>query len=101
MAAQPRKSEAFFDIVWRQFCKNGPSLVSLYLLAPLFLLAIFAPVLASDQPLVVRQGDSAIYPWFRAVHGRQSGRSIVQYGARRLLSVAGPGAGDKRDSQAA
>jgi peptide/nickel transport system permease protein len=61
------KSEAYLDIVWRQFCKNRAALASLRLLVPVFLVAIFAPLLASNQPLVFRDGEQTIYPWFRAL----------------------------------
>ena len=40
------KSEAYLDIVWRQFKKNRFALISLAVLAPLFLMAIFAPLIA-------------------------------------------------------
>ncbi|MGA2034749.1 MAG: ABC transporter permease [Thermoguttaceae bacterium] len=59
--------EAYADIVWRQFKKNGPALLSLWVLAPLLLLAIFAPLIASNQPFVFRDGGQTLYPWFRAL----------------------------------
>ncbi len=61
------KSEAYLDIVWRQFKKNRFALASLWILAPLFLTAIFAPLLASNWPLVFRDGQQTLYPWFRAL----------------------------------
>ena len=61
------RSEAFLDIVWRQFRKNSAAMISLWLLAPTFLIAIFAPLIASNQPFVFRDGEQAIYPWFRAL----------------------------------
>ena len=62
------RSEAYFEIVWRQFKRNRFALVSLYLLVPLVLLAIFAPVIASSHPLVFHsEKDGTIYPWFRAL----------------------------------
>jgi ABC-type dipeptide/oligopeptide/nickel transport system permease subunit len=60
-------SEAYLDIVWRQFRKDRAAYVSLVLLAPMFLAAIFAPLLASNQPLVFRDGQQTIYPWLRAL----------------------------------
>lgn len=63
----PKTGEAYLDIVWRQFKKNRLALVSLWVLVPLFLLAIFAPAIASNQPLVFTDGDQTIYPWFRAL----------------------------------
>lgn len=60
-----RSGEAYWDIVWRQFKKNRFALASLCLLAPLFLLAIFAPVVASNQPFVFRTPEETVFPWFR------------------------------------
>lgn len=67
MSNTDTKSEAYLDIVWRQFKKNTPAYVCLWLLPPLFMLAIFAPVLASNQPFMFRDGDETLYPWFRAL----------------------------------
>jgi peptide/nickel transport system permease protein len=67
MSATAIKSEAFLDIVWRQFRKNRAALISLWLLGPVFLVAIFAPLLASNQPLVFHEGGQSIFPWFRAL----------------------------------
>ena len=61
------RSEAYLDIVWRQFKKNTGAYVALWLLAPTFLTAIFAPVIASCQPFVFHDGDQTIYPWLRAL----------------------------------
>jgi len=61
------KSEAYLDIVWRQFKKNRFALISLAILGPLFWMAIFAPLIASDQPLVYQEEGETIYPWFRAI----------------------------------
>jgi peptide/nickel transport system permease protein len=67
MTRPATKSEAYLDIVWRQFRKNRAALISLWLLAPVFLIAIFAPLLASDQPLVFHDGEQTIFPWIRAL----------------------------------
>jgi len=61
------KSEAYLDIVWKQFKKNRFALVSLWALLPLFLLAIFAPAIASNQPFVFFDGDEVLFPWFRHI----------------------------------
>ncbi len=58
------KSEAYFDIVWQQFKKNKFALCSLWVLAPLFLVAIFAPVIASNQPVVFHDIEKTLV--FRA-----------------------------------
>jgi peptide/nickel transport system permease protein len=59
--------EAYLDIVWRQFRKNGPARIALWLLGPLFLVAVLAPLLASDQPLLFFDHGETLYPWFRAL----------------------------------
>ena len=62
------RSEAYFDIVWRQFKKNRFALAALWLLVPLALIALFAPAIASNQPLIFHsEADGTIYPWFRAL----------------------------------
>lgn len=43
-------SESYFDLVWRQFKKNTAAYVSLWLLISLFIVAIFCPLMASNQP---------------------------------------------------
>ncbi|MGD0898668.1 MAG: ABC transporter permease [Thermoguttaceae bacterium] len=59
--------EAYLDIVWRQFRKNGPARIALWLLAPLFLVAVFAPLLASDRPLVFFDHGETLFPWLLAL----------------------------------
>lgn len=59
--------EAYLDIVWKQFKKNRSAYVSLMLLGPLLLIAIFAPAIASNQPFVYYDGDETVYPWFRSI----------------------------------
>jgi peptide/nickel transport system permease protein len=61
------KSEAYLDIVWKQFKKNRFALWSLRALLPLFLMAIFAPAIASNQPFVFFDGDDVLFPWFRHI----------------------------------
>lgn len=63
----PPQSEAYLDIVWRQFKKNRAAYLSLWLMLPLVLIAIFAPLIASDQPLVYFDGQEVLFPWFRAL----------------------------------
>jgi len=61
------KSEAYLDIVWKQFKKNRFALASLWALLPLCLLAIFAPAIASNQPFVFFDGHEVLFPWFRHI----------------------------------
>ena len=64
----PQESgESYSDIVWRQFRRNRLAYWSLWALAPMFLTAVFAPAICSNQPLVFWDGDKVLFPWFRAL----------------------------------
>ena len=56
--------ESYLDIVWKQFKKNRFALAALWTLVPVVLIALFAPLIASDQPLVYFDGDAVLFPWF-------------------------------------
>ncbi len=58
-----KPGEAYLDIVWKQFKKNRFALAALWTLVPLALLALFAPLIASDQPLVYFDGEEVLFPW--------------------------------------
>ena len=60
-------SEAYLDIVWRQFQKNRAAYWSLWLFVFLLLIAVFAPLIASNQPLVFRDSKGTLFPWFRSL----------------------------------
>ncbi len=60
-------TETYFDIVWRQFKKNRAAYVSLWALVPIALIAIFAPALASNQPLVYYDGKDYLFPWWHSL----------------------------------
>ena len=61
------QGESYLDIVWKQFCKNRSAVVALWLLGLLSFVALMAPVIGSDQPLVFHDGDQTLYPWFHAL----------------------------------
>ncbi len=63
--------EAYWDIVWRQFCKKREALSALYAMAPLFLVAIFAPAIASNRPFVYFENGKVLFPWFRSLFHSQ------------------------------
>ncbi len=71
-----KASEAYFDIVWRQFKKNVPAYLSLWLLAPLALSAIFAPAIASNQPFVFFDDGQVLFPWIRTLFNPGPGRGV-------------------------
>jgi peptide/nickel transport system permease protein len=76
MSGSVRKSEAYLEIVWRQFRKNTPAFIALWMLLPFFAIAVFAPLIASNQPLMVTSGERTIYPWFSALF---NAHDIVDY----------------------
>lgn len=108
------EGEAYFDIVWKQFRKNKVAVRMLYVVALLFLTAIFAPVISSNFPYWFREKDgSLVFPWlvslfntetaidyvfnvalvifvpwaaFSAIYDRR-GRSLGIPGRRRLAAV--------------
>lgn len=59
--------ESYWDIVWRQLKRNRQAYFALWLLAPIFLVAIFAPAIASNQPFVFHDENGTYYPWFIAL----------------------------------
>ena len=67
------EGEAYFDIVWKQFRKNRVAVAMLWIVAALFLIAIFAPVIASNQPYWFREKDGALrFPWLVALFNPDS-----------------------------
>ena len=63
--AVDRSGESYPQIVWRQFRKNQFAYYSLWFFLALLLMAIFAPVLASNRPFIYRDTEGFIFPWFR------------------------------------
>lgn len=55
---------SFKKYAWSQFKKNKMALVSLYLLALLIVIAIFAPYIANDRPLYAKYKGNQLYPAF-------------------------------------
>ena len=61
-----KKSEnhgfSFSKYAWLQFKKNKIALISLYVLALMVIVAIFAPQIANDKPLYAVYKGKTIYP---------------------------------------
>jgi peptide/nickel transport system permease protein len=57
------QGETYLDIVWRQFRKNRIALAMVWVVLAFFGLAIFAPVLASNQPYWFRDPEGLRFPW--------------------------------------
>jgi peptide/nickel transport system permease protein len=56
---------SYGEMVWREFNKNKFTLAWLVFIVFLFLLAIFAPFLANDKPLVIRIDGQLRFPLFK------------------------------------
>ena len=61
------KSEAYLDIIWRQFSKYRLNIFCLILVGILFLIAIFAPLISCAHPLIfiekVNGEEKISSPW--------------------------------------
>ena len=54
--------QSFFRMVWRQFRRRRLSVAALVVVALLFLLAILAPMLANDRPIVLKREGRMSFP---------------------------------------
>lgn len=59
------KSESYWALVWRQLKMNHLAMFGLYVVIFLFFVAVFAPVLANDRPIVMKAGGKLIFPAVR------------------------------------
>ncbi len=64
------KSHSYGQIVWRQFRKNRPALVSLWCIALLAFVALTADLIAGNKPYYMEYKGKSYYPVFRqyAIH---------------------------------
>jgi ABC-type microcin C transport system permease subunit YejE len=58
------KEFTFRRYAWRQFKKNKPAYISLYILGFLVIMAVLAPVLANERPLYMKYKGASFYPAF-------------------------------------
>ena len=70
-SAPEKATQTYGDIVWGQFKKNRVAYASLWGLALLFLLAIFAPLFASSTPFIWTDETGTSYPWFTTLFDTQ------------------------------
>ena len=57
---------SFRQFAWRQFKRNKPALLSLYVLVSIILIAIFADFIANSQPLYAKYRGKTFYPAFQS-----------------------------------
>lgn len=63
-ARQKRQSPGYWGIVWTQLKKNRDAMVGLWIIAAIVATAVFAPLIANDQPIVVKYKDRVRFPAF-------------------------------------
>lgn len=61
---EKHKSFSFKAYAWAQFKKNKPAYISLWVLGTLAMIAIFAPIIANDQPLYASYKGHTLFPAF-------------------------------------
>ena len=70
---------SFKKYAWQQFKKNKPALISLYILIALVFIALFAPVIANDQPLYCKYKGETFYPAFSTLVNPSKIDSVVNH----------------------
>lgn len=61
--AQP--DQGYWPYVWRQFKRNKTALISMYVVVFLVVIAVFAPFLANEKPLVCKYNGETYFPVFK------------------------------------
>lgn len=61
------RNDTYWDIVWKQFRADRSAFMAVWAMLPLVGIAIFAPLICSNEPLVFRDGAEALYPWWRSL----------------------------------
>lgn len=74
-AAAPKtaRGQSYWQLVWGQFLKNGVAFKSTIVILILFLLAAWAPLLASGYPIVWRENGVTTYPLLRQMTAPEYG----------------------------
>ena len=68
--AQESQRIAYASIVWAELSHNRIAMVGLGTVGTFFFLAIYAPLLSLDQPLIWIDDDGARFPWIAALFNR-------------------------------
>ena len=85
-----RDDLTYGDIVWSQFIKNRMAVLSLWVITGLVLVAIVAPMLASDRPLLWNEGEGTSSPWLSSLFDRNVYISPVDIFFNLVLVVSLP-----------
>ncbi len=80
----------YFDIVWAQFRKNRVAVAALWVLGGLLSLAVFSPVIASNQPLLWDAGEGLSSPWIESLFNRNFFENPVDVFFNLLMVMGTP-----------
>lgn len=69
-APRPAEDPLWYEIVWGQFRKRTLAYRSLWGVIALFLIAVYAPIFASNKPFYWSGPDGVEFPWFRTLFDR-------------------------------
>jgi peptide/nickel transport system permease protein len=97
MSAPPESSEAaarigYFTLVVRELKKNRLAVFGVYAVLGLLVLAVYAPLLCSNQPFVYRDASGWSSPWFSSLFDRLVYESAVDIFFNLLLVLSAPAA---------
>jgi len=79
---------AYGAIVWAELSANRVAMVGLFAVAFFFFLAVYAPLLSFDQPLLWVDGDVVLFPWFGALFNRLVFENAVDLFFNLLMVVS-------------
>ncbi len=78
---------SFKKYAWQQFKKNKSALVSLYVLISLIVIAIFAPIIANDQPLYCKYQGETFYPAFSTLINPSKVDSVINQQSQKVETL--------------
>ena len=87
-AAEDERSAGFFALAARELRKNRLAVLGLWAILGLFLLAVFAPVLAQNQPFLYRDDSGWSSPWLVALFDRLAFENAVDIFFNLLLVLS-------------
>jgi peptide/nickel transport system permease protein len=83
---------SYFSLVWRELQKDKVAVFGLWAVLALAALAIFAPLIATNQPFLLRDADGWWSPWLRGLFDRLVFESSVDVFFNLLLLLVPLGA---------
>jgi len=89
-ASASAEDMTYGDIVWGQFRKNRVALGALWALIGLVALAVYSPLLSSNQPFLWNEGDGMTSPWVSSLFDRNFFENPVDVFFNLLMVLGTP-----------